>query len=82
MGAVVPNPAATAGTPDESTCPPHAFINAAKLERLAVGRWPAVRLPVAFRFDTDVVFIRRDPVTGNVILSWKPAARDGFRAAS
>ena len=45
------------------------------------GRSQAVRLPVAFRFDTDAVFIRRDPVTGDVILSRKPANWDGFHAA-
>ena len=45
------------------------------------GRSQAVRLPVAFRFDTDAVFIRRDPVTGDVILSRRPANWDGFHAA-
>ena len=38
----------------------------------------AVRLPGAFRFDTKEVFIRRDPETGDVILSRKPATRDDF----
>jgi len=33
------------------------------------GRSQAVRLPLEFRFDADEVFIRRDPLTGNVILS-------------
>lgn len=33
------------------------------------GRSQAVRLPADFRFDTDEVFIRRDPATGDVILS-------------
>lgn len=36
------------------------------------GRSQAVRLPAAFRFDTDEVFIRKDPVTGDVILSRRP----------
>jgi antitoxin VapB len=38
------------------------------------GRSQAVRLPAEFRFDTDEVFIRRDPATGDVILSAR--ARD------
>lgn len=36
------------------------------------GRSQAVRLPAEFRFDTKEVFIRRDPRTGDVILSRKP----------
>lgn len=36
------------------------------------GRSQAVRLPAPFRFDTDEVFIRKDPETGDVILSRKP----------
>ena len=35
------------------------------------GRSQAVRLPAEFRFDTKEVYIRRDPVTGDVILSQK-----------
>ena len=42
------------------------------------GRSQAVRLPMAFRFDTTEVFIRQDPATGDVILSKKPADWDGF----
>jgi antitoxin VapB len=42
------------------------------------GRSQAVRLPMAFRFDTDEVFIRQDPVSGDVILSKKPANWDGL----
>jgi len=37
------------------------------------GRSQAVRLPAAFRFDTEEVFIDRNPRTGDVILSRKPA---------
>lgn len=33
------------------------------------GRSQAVRLPAEFRFDGDEVLIRRDPVSGEVILS-------------
>jgi antitoxin VapB len=39
------------------------------------GGSQAVRLPVEFRFEaSDEVFIRRDAVTGDVILSQKPAS--------
>lgn len=33
------------------------------------GRSQAVHLPDEFRFEGDEVYIRRDPVTGDVILS-------------
>ena len=33
------------------------------------GRSQAVRLPAEFRFEGDEVLIRRDPVTGDVVLS-------------
>ena len=45
------------------------------------GRSQAVRLPAAFRFETEEVFIRKDPETGDVILSRKPADWDDFFAA-
>jgi antitoxin VapB len=45
------------------------------------GRSQAVRLPAAYRFDTTEVFVRRDPETGDVILSRKPATWDDFFAA-
>ncbi len=33
------------------------------------GRSQAVRLPAEFRFAGDEVYVRRDPVTGDVVLS-------------
>ena len=45
------------------------------------GRSQAVRLPAAYRFDTPEVFIRQDPVTGDVILSRRPNDWSGFLAA-
>lgn len=45
------------------------------------GRSQAVRLPVAFRFDTKEVFIRQDPETGDVILSRRPTTWDDFFSA-
>ena len=47
----------------------------------ANGRSQAVRLPSAYRFEGDEVFIRRDPETGDVILSSKPSDWRGFFAA-
>lgn len=43
------------------------------------GRSQAVRLPKEFRFhEDDEVLIRKDTVTGDVILSRKPASLDTF----
>lgn len=44
------------------------------------GRSQAVRLPVAYRFNTKEVFIRQDRETGDVTLSRKPATWDDFFA--
>src|SRR5271166_724731 len=45
------------------------------------GRSQAVRLPAAFRFEGDKVYVRRDPVSGDVILSAKLRSLDRFLAA-
>jgi antitoxin VapB len=45
------------------------------------GRSQAVRLPAEFRFEGTEVFVRRDPATGDVILSRKPDSWAGFFAA-
>lgn len=45
------------------------------------GRSQTVRLPAAFRFDVEEVFIRQDPETGDVTLSRKPADWDDFFSA-
>jgi antitoxin VapB len=42
------------------------------------GRSQAVRLPSEFRFEGTEVFIRRDPATGDVILSRRPESWDSF----
>ena len=44
----------------------------------ATGRSQAVRLPQEFRFDVAEVFIRRDPGTGDVVLSKKPSDGQGL----
>ena len=45
------------------------------------GRSQAVRLPAAFRFDAQEVFIRQDPETGDIILSRKPEDWHDFFSA-
>ncbi len=42
------------------------------------GRSQAVRLPKEFRFEGSEVYIRRDPLTGDVILSERPTTWDGL----
>jgi antitoxin VapB len=42
------------------------------------GRSQAVRLPAAFRFDAKEVYSRKDPGTGDIILSHRPADWQGF----
>lgn len=43
------------------------------------GRSQAVRLPADFRFSGSEVYVRRDPATGDVILSRRPDSwRDFF----
>jgi len=42
------------------------------------GRSQAVRLPADYRFDGTEVYIRRDPATGDVVLSRKPESWEDF----
>ena len=42
------------------------------------GRSQAVRLPTEYRFEGSEVFIRRDPQTGDVILSRRPESWKDF----
>ena len=42
------------------------------------GLSQAVRLPNEFRFEGSEVFIRRDPVSGDVVLSNRPDTWDGL----
>lgn len=44
------------------------------------GRSQAVRLPYEFRFEEKEVYIRRDPATGDVILSRRPDSWQDFFA--
>ena len=45
------------------------------------GRSQAVRIPFEYRFPTAEVYIRRDPRTGDVILSQSPGSWDQIFAA-
>ena len=42
------------------------------------GRSQAVCLPAEYRFDGSEVFIRREPATGDVILSRRPESWEAF----
>lgn len=42
------------------------------------GRSQAVRLPSEFRFSGSEVYIRRDPASGDVILSRRPGSWEDF----
>ena len=44
------------------------------------GRSQAVRLPMEYRFEGTEVFIHRDPLTGNIVLSAKPLSWNDFFA--
>ena len=61
-------------------CERQSMSQTAKL--FANGRSQAVRLPAAYRFDSQEVFIRKDMVTGDVILSSRPLDWTGFVAAA
>jgi len=45
----------------------------AKAKVFYSGRTQAVRIPAQFRFKTDEVYVRRDPQSGDLILSESPA---------
>jgi antitoxin VapB len=51
-----------------------------KAKLFTTGRSQAVRLPLQYRFDGKEVYIRRDPMNGDVILSEKPLSWDDFFA--
>jgi antitoxin VapB len=42
------------------------------------GRSQAVRLPADYRFEGSEVYVRRDPISGDVILSRRPESWQGF----
>jgi antitoxin VapB len=52
----------------------------AKAKVFMSGRSQAVRIPAEYRFTTDEVFIRRDPQSGDLILSEAPGWDEIFAA--
>lgn len=44
------------------------------------GRSQAIRLPIEYRFEGHEVYIRRDPMTGDVVLSRRPDSWASFFA--
>ena len=52
------------------------MLRTAKLFRN--GRSQAVRLPADYRFEGSEVYIRRDPASGDVILSRRPESWQDF----
>ena len=42
------------------------------------GRSQAVRLPAEYRFEGAEVYVRRDPATGDVVLSRRPNSWEDF----
>jgi antitoxin VapB len=56
----------------------------AELEKAKIfmsGRSQAVRIPAKYRFATNEVYIRRDPQSGDLILSEAPSGWDKIFAA-
>jgi antitoxin VapB len=54
------------------------YIMARTAKLFLNGRSQAVRLPAEYRFEGDEVYVRRDPQTGDVILSRRPDSWKGF----
>jgi antitoxin VapB len=50
-----------------------AMVRTAKAKVFNIGRSQAVRIPAQFRFKTNEVYVRRDPRSGDLILSESPA---------
>jgi antitoxin VapB len=53
----------------------------AKAKVFMSGRSQAFRIPAEYRFATDEVYIRRDPQSGDLILSEAPGGWDEIFAA-
>jgi antitoxin VapB len=53
----------------------------AKAKVFMSGRSQAVRIPAEYRFSSDEVYVRRDPQSGDLILSEAPGGWDEIFAA-
>ena len=56
----------------------HDIYHAETAKLFRNGRSQAVRLPVEYRFEGSEVYVRRDPATGDVILSRRPDSWEDF----
>lgn len=56
-------------------------VRAGKARVFMSGRSQAVRIPAEFRFATDEVYVRRDPQSGDLILSEAPGGWNEIFAA-
>jgi antitoxin VapB len=66
----------TVGLSRQGTIGAQHMAHTAKLFRN--GRTQAVRLPAEYRFEGSEVYVRRDPRTGDVILSRRPESWDDY----
>jgi antitoxin VapB len=57
------------------------MANFAKAKVFMSGRSQAVRIPAEYRFSGDEVYVRRDPQSGDLILSEAPGGWDEIFAA-
>ncbi len=57
------------------------MAHALKARVFMSGRSQAVRIPAEYRFETDEVYIRRDPQTGDLVLSQVPGSWNEVFAA-
>jgi antitoxin VapB len=57
------------------------MVQSSKARVFMTGRSQAVRIPAEFRFRTEEVFVRRDPQTGDLILSQAPSTWNEIFAA-
>jgi antitoxin VapB len=57
------------------------MAHVAKAKVFMSGRSQAVRIPAEYRFSSDEVYVRRDPQSGDLILSEAPGGWDEIFAA-
>ena len=57
------------------------MVRAEKARVFMSGRSQAVRIPAKYRFTTAEVYVRRDPQSGDLILSQAPGGWDEIYAA-
>jgi antitoxin VapB len=57
------------------------MVQVVKAQVFMSGRSQAVRIPAEYRFSRDEVYVRRDPQSGELILSEAPGGWDEIFAA-